>query len=319
MKELTYLLTTKYKDQEKFNKDSAKGWKVLEDLRAKKLPEFKKIQYYENQLEFWEEELGVNYFFYFLEYCDGLMLINISDFELFSPESERSQLNEWLLEKASEYISRRIIELKGNEYLIRQLKFKYVSFDSLKMDFELLFTESSNPFELVKNELLTFDKKIEGLILPDIYNYYREYKIAPDYSKVTPQINYLLKINNTYQYALYRDYLQNVFDKYAKKNDSTLSNTAKAEQLTSAQIALILHYTGVLEALQNHALDNTVKARIISSITGNGYKGIYDPIGKVHNDSLKTKKNLIAVLKRLKECDLDQFTSKVDFDLKTAK
>jgi hypothetical protein len=39
----------------------------------------------------------------------------------------------------------------------------------------------------------------------------------------------------------------------------------------------------------------------------------------MNTNSLKTKKNLAAVLKRLKEADLGEFTAKVDWDYKTAK
>lgn len=322
MKDLKYLIETEYVDQNKWQEDSKKGWAVYQKLNDKYLPEFKKILYYENQFEFWEKKLGVNYFYYHLEYLDGLVLINLHNFDLYAPESDWIELNEWLIKNAAEYISSRLIGVGNDVYQINKLKAKVVSFATLKSDFELRFSETSNTTDIIQNELLDFDKN-KSLYMSqasiEVFDKYMNYGVIPDYTRIPPDIHYLLKIHNGYQYALYREYLQNELARSRKKGNPSLPTSAKSEPLTNAQIALLLHYTGVIQALQDVQFDNTVIARIISSITGGGFKGIYDPIGKVHTSSLKTKKNLLAVLKRLKEADLEEFTKDVDWDYKTAK
>lgn len=322
MKDLKYLIETPYVDQNKWQEDSKKGWGVYEKLNDKYLPEFKDILYFENQFEFWEKRLGVNYFYYHLEYLDGIVLINLHNFDLFAPESDWGTLNEWLITKASEYISNRINQVANDSYHVNRLKSKIVSFETLKSDFELRFSETSNPASFIQNELLEFDKKMSVYMLQgskEVFDNYKKYSLAPDYSKIPPHINHLLKVHNGYQYALYHEYLQNEFEKTRKKVNPSLPTSPKSEPLTNAQIALMLHYTGVLQALQNIQYDNTVIARIVSAITGAGFKGTYDPIGKVHTGSLKTKKNLSAVLKRLKEADLEEFTKEVEWDFKMSK
>lgn len=322
MKDLKYLIETKYVDQKKWQKDSIKGFSVYEKLNAQYLPEFKEILYYENQLEFWEKKLGVDYFYYHLEYLDGSVLINLHNFELFAPESDWQSLNEWFIEKASEYIYKRLIEVGNDAYQVKILKTKVTSFEALKSDFEMRFAESSDTAEFIRNELFTFDKNghlYTFLNSAEVFNNYKNYRSVPDYAKIYPQINNLLRIHNAYQYALYREYLQTEFEKSEKKQNPSLSTAIKSEPLTNAQIALLLYYTGVIEALKNIPFDNTVIARIISSITGAGFKGIYDPIREVQVGSLKAKKDLIAVLKRLKDANLNEFTKEVDRDLKAAK
>ena len=319
MEDLKYLITTQYIDQEKWQRDSQKGWEVLEELRSKYLPEFKKMLYYENQFDFWDEVLGVNYLYYALEYTEGNMLINLYEFELTAPESDWQQLNEWLLEKTSEYISKRLKEVGKDEYQKRYLKTKFVSFDALKSDFELRFSEAVNHPELIKNELASFDKKIGALVLPEVYNDYLKYRIVPDYTKIAPQLYYLLRIHNSFQYALYREYLQTELDRSDKKQNPSFAIVTKGEPLTNAQIALILHYTGVIENLMNSQYDKTVIARIIGAMTGIGYKGIYTPICKIHQDTLKTKENLTAIQKRLKEYNLKEFMPVVERDYQAAK
>ncbi|MBN8837088.1 MAG: hypothetical protein J0I09_07510 [Sphingobacteriia bacterium] len=325
MKELIELLELSQSDfLLHLEQNSKKAFDLVSQLKETKLERFKSLNSYEEQYNFWENEIGINYFKYHFEYSQNHTQIVLAEFELFTDESSWKNLNDWYLREIPKYINKRLKRIdKYQEDLKyrKKLKSAFVEFDELKEKFEHKLSEQKNPKILIQEEAIKIDDWIsnQNFLQANYYNQYFEnylkYDMSPDYSKVFPSVHNVLLVNNFYQYARYKEYLEQKLN----KTKGTQISVHSDENLTNAQIALLLHYTNVISILEDNGLDKTVISRIISAITNRSQKGLYDPIREVHVNNHKTKDNIEAVIKKLNESKLKDYVLNAEKDLKKAK
>ncbi len=322
MKELIELLELSQSDFHKnFKKNTNKAFKVLKQLSGNKLEEFKKIPDYISQFDFWEEELELNYFKYHLEY-ENLRYANyayLTEYELNTPEENWKSLNEWYLSEIPKYISKRLKKIKDFQ---KDLQFKeilestFISFEQLKESFDNEVFDNANSLELIQNELIKlnnwYKSNSSGINIDNskYFQQYLEFKKAPDYSKVFPTVRNVLAVNNFFQYARYKEYLQVQLDKQTVKG----FNESTQEKLSNAQIAIALHYSNILDACKEFNIDKYAIAKTIAAINGSGVKGIYDAIREIEVKK-KSPDDMQVVLNRFKEKELNTQAKKISSEM----
>jgi hypothetical protein len=122
------------------------------------------------------------------------------------------------------------------------------------------------------------------------YNDYKEYKLLPDWGEYYPGLR-LINIENGLTLGKYQSFLS----AQLKKSISATTDN-ETDTLSVKQIALILHYTGLLENLK---VTGTVKANILAKLLDRGNKGLYDAIREVNQR--QKKEDLQKVIEFFKE------------------
>lgn len=322
MKELIELLEISKSDfHQNFEENTNKASKVLKELSGNILSEFKKLPDYIDQFYFWEEELEINYFKYHLEYEHSRYAnyAYLHEYELNTQEENWGSLNEWYLIEIPKYISKRLKRINNSQ---KDLQFKeilestFISFEQLKESFDNEVFDCANSLELIQNELIKLDEwytsKSIGINIDNAkyFQQYLELKKAPDYSKIFPSVKNVLAVNNFFQYARYKEYLQLQFNKQTVNG----FNESPQEKLSHSQTAIALDYSGIIYACYSCGIDKIIIAKTIAAITGSGVKGIYDAILKV-DDKKKSADDMQVVLKRFKEKELKPQAQKISSEM----
>jgi len=279
----------------------------------KKVQKFKTLKSAEEGIKFWEEELLINY-------IDFLADTNsFKDYKVFRLDSFKNDwgfLNKWILENYNSAI-------KPSESNNKQDKFyQLLSLRKLKEDLAQKRKRVENEYDLINEELKKIDDSLEvfsQLMINTNTTYdadsksfkdYFSFHIKPDYSQIIPSIK-TIEIENGKTLADYALHLLALRKKLLQKP----SKKPVTEKLTAAQLAIFLHYTGLLDWTNN---PNTLKAKVFSALTGTGYKNVYDSINDFQNKGAK-KEDLEAILNYMEEHELNKLSYKLREDLKNFK
>ena len=287
---------------------------TTEELELK-LDAFNDLKTVEEKIEFWNQELNMGYDnflqdfhlypqFHSFEICSTR---NLSNDEKLNNTDGWKELNFWLLENWKTKETERI------------------NIEDFKKAIDNKMENTDNKAELINFEFRDIDRSSENFAInndffPDCGFYFQyyvnwrsysellNYKISPDYSKIPPGIN-TIWIDNAIILAKYKNYLETLKKKYIKNT----TDTAQDNRLSNNQIALLLEYAGVLDAL---VWDTTVKARLFSALLNVGEKKLYDCFREVKSDKNKNNKtDLEAVYNFMGVNDLKSLSKKLKADL----
>lgn len=136
------------------------------------------------------------------------------------------------------------------------------------------------------------------------YSDYKEYKLLPDWGEYYPSLR-LINIENGLTLGKYQSFLS---AQLKKSISATTEN--ETDTLSVKQIALILHYTGLLDNLK---VSGTVKANILAKLFDRGNKGLYDAIREVNQR--QKKEDLQKVIEFFKETKAISLIPPVEKDL----
>ncbi|MDE3235913.1 MAG: hypothetical protein KGO81_08170 [Bacteroidota bacterium] len=328
--ELLYLLTTKYVDNHKWESDSRKGLELLAVLKKNLLPKFQLLHHYEDQIDFWENELGVNYFQYWLEYSENNTLIDLSDFELSAEKKDIPELHKWLLKQLPDFIVKIGKEKIKDEYgyfVYKRIESKLVSFDKLKNIYldEPFSSVTKKKIDEVKLKFVQYEKqRMLPHVLPSDFHLYETFvneKIELDFSNVYPNILNTISVHNAYNFALFRLFLNGDI-KNADTNKEEASRNIK-KQLSPSEIIVALEVSGVLELLQNRDTTDRDIAKFLSILTGNGEQGLREALidhkkPMIGDRKIKRIRDLTSIKKILKEKQFknEKWYTKIDIEIK---
>lgn len=266
--------------------------------------QFDRLPTFEKKYLFWEKTLKQNYLDFLVNFNDRA---DLHKYEIEVEKEEWKFYNEFLLDK-----------FKKSTYLGTRL----LSFEKMKTKFnQELKTKSNKPqfislcLKDIADSFFDFGGtlgKYRGRVLVNIkyqanwdsYKNMYEYNLEPDWSQYRPGLN-ILNIENGKTLAKYHLYLEKIRDSKSKG-----VNENDEQELTIKQFALVLHYSGVLKALN---YDVTLKANLFAPLFKRNKKEIYDAFREVHLK--QNKKDLQRVLDFFKENNIKKVIPAVEKDL----
>ena len=276
------------------------------------ITDFKKLETLEEKLDYWESSIMINYIEFLQRFNENDMYhlhkfkiqIDYDNKEIWEP------LNLWILKN---YESMRIENNSSTLLNIKDLKNKFgkkllkVDNDANAINDELKYIDESFIKLPLRNS--TVQSYHNSCYYADYgtYHDYLAYNKSPNYSILYPGLH-VIDYSNGKVLAEYRIYLQNLL----KKQISTRNKNSN-DALTSIQVCLLLHYTGILDALKG---DFTVKAKLFSELLDIGYKSMYDKIRAVSPNE-NNKSDLEAVLQFMSINNLNIFSNQLKKDIKS--
>ena len=274
------------------------------------IKDFNKLETLNEKLNFWENSIGINYI-NFLEDFNEDSMYPFHQFKIQTDEENKQiwePLNRWILENyestCTESKSITLLNLKDLKNKFSKKLHKLVN-EAEAINDELKFIdESFIKSPLKKSNIQNYNNHFYEANY-EAYHDYLTYQKFPNYSNIYPGLH-IIKHANGKTLAEYKNYLHGLL-----KKQINIRTKNSNEVLTTMQICLLLHYTGVLDALKD---DITVKARLFSGLLNISRKNIYDKLREV-NQINKSAKDLQAVLDFLLTNDLMVYSKQIKKDL----
>jgi hypothetical protein len=288
-------------------------YNTLSDIEQKKLrTKFNKLTTIESKFNFWREELKASY--------SNRGFIDYSTWVNFKIQSNSvldiAEINKRCIEEMRPFISNR-----------KDSHFKIVDFNKLVSEFNNdILQNATNKTNAIKLQLDKLNEEIQKI--KTLENNKQDYLLAnsiqffthsfdeyylnnteEDYTSqiYNDKIN-LVMLNNGYQYAKYKLYLEDLLIPQKKKNIVTLS------EITTNQQLLFFHYTDYLNTFD---LNTNRKAELLATLFNKGSENYRK--GLTNISSLKTRNNLEFLNKLFDKFGLSKLSEQVKKDIAKLK
>ncbi len=288
-------------------------YNTLSEIEQKNLrTKFNKLITIESKFKFWREELRASY--------SNRGFIDYSTWVIFKIQSNTAQDNAEINKKCIEEM-RPIISNRKDSH------FKLVNFEKLVSEFnDNILQNATNKTNAIKLQLDKLNEeiqkikalqnnKLDSLLANSIQFFthsFDEYYLNNYEEDYTSQIYndkiILVMLNNGYQYAKYKLYLEDLLIPKKQKNIVTLS------EITTNQQLLFLHYTDYLNTFD---LNVNTKGDLLGALFNKGAENYRKGITNI--SKLKTRKNLEYLDKFFDKFGLSNYSKLVKKDIDKLK